>query len=126
MPVRLVPNADCIEIHVPECARCGSPMRLYHYSMKQLTHNKNETWVENEGEKLTKIYDFEFLCPNHRNKKDAYHMTPMELVEVNRYDKSQFKMIVESEPKAKVTEKLYFGNDAKRFKHNATGPGIKV
>jgi hypothetical protein len=116
MPVKLIPNADRIEIHVPECFRCGSPMRLYHYSMKQLTHAKNETWIETEGEKLTKIHDFEFLCPNHKKKKeDAYHMTPSELVVINEYDKSQFRMIVEGEPGAKVAEKLYFGKDAKKM-----------
>lgn len=91
-------------------------MRIYHYFYKQLTPNRQDTFVENEGQSLKRIHKFEFSCPTHRDKKFAYHMNIDELNDVNNYDPSQFRMILESEPGAKVTEKTFKGDEVKKLR----------
>jgi hypothetical protein len=116
MPLQLNPLEDRIEIVMPECPRCGSPQRIYHYFMKRLTRNRNESFVDNENEKVEIIHDFEFACPLHTEKNLKYHMNQQELNLINQYKPSQFKMIIESEPQAKKSERTFYGDDIKKVK----------
>ena len=114
LSVRLEPKAGNLEIHIPPCPKCRAPMRIYHYLMRELTPHANEAFVETEGQKQYQVYSFEFMCPSHKDKKDLHYMDGPGLLLVNQYTPKQFKMIIDSEPGAKATEKVYRGDEAKK------------